>query len=589
MHCRKSKERDCVKRAEETAHMAAADCIQQFMRKHKEQVWVFASTFLTGFLIHFYMFSNKMINYFEMNNILTPMSMDKGDTLAMGRWFLPVVSRLSTVYSMPAVNGMICLVCLSLIACMLVDVFGLKSRVLILLCEGVIVSFPGVASYLSYGVNSDVFCVALLLSVLSGWVLYKSACSVKGMILSAVILCFCIGVYQPFMSVTIAIIFCMLYLQVWQEGKGFVSILKQVLRYVLTLAAGFILYYIVLQIVTAVTGISVGDYHGINDMASFTLKGIAKGGVYTYFYFLYYLFSMKYANFPLVIVFDGLAAALFLLYTIAGYRKFQKGTREKGSLICQILLVVFLPIGVNASPFLMADRVGNGVDRYMMFSMMLLFALLLKLMETMVDAGKKAVENGGSRQNGPEGETDGQGADGERCRGAKSKEEKGVSARLEALPQWVVILAVTAVIWGNYYQCNQGYYRAEAMTKSTDSLLTRLAYRIESAEGWSPELPVYLAGCEALFNENCDTEIEAFTGLTRVDGTEIKPWYNEGAVVKYMQVYLNFPMHTVSNEQKENILASAEFAQMGIYPQRDSMRMINGVLVVKFGETESVE
>lgn len=589
MHCRKRKERDCVKRAEETAHMAAADCIQQFMRKHKEQVWVFASTFLTGFLIHFYMFSNKMINYFEMNNILTPMSMDKGDTLAMGRWFLPVVSRLSSVYSMPAVNGMICLVCLSLIACMLVDVFGLKSRVLILLCEGLIVSFPGVASYLSYGVNSDVFCVALLLSVLSGWVLYKSACSVKGMIISAVVLCFCIGVYQPFMSVTIAIIFCMLYLQVWQEGKGFIFILKQVLRYVLTLAAGFILYYIVLQIVTAATGISVGDYHGINDMTSFTLKGIAKGGVYTYFYFLYYLFSMEYANFPLVIVFDGLAAALFLLYTIAGYRKFQKGMREKGSLICQILLVVFLPIGVNASPFLMADRVGNGVDRYMMFSMMLLFALLLKLMEAVADAGKKAVENGGSRQNGPEGETDGQGADGERCRGAKSKEEKGVSARLEALPQWVVILAVTAVIWGNYYQCNQGYYRAEAMTKSTDSLLTRLAYRIESAEGWSPELPVYLAGCEALFNENCDTEIEAFTGLTRVDGTEIKPWYNEGAVVKYMQVYLNFPMHTVSNEQKENILASAEFAQMGIYPQRDSMRMINGVLVVKFGETESVE
>lgn len=569
--------------------MAAADGIQQFMRKHKEQVRVFASTFLIGFLIHFYMFSNKMINYFEMNNILTPMSMDKGDTLAMGRWFLPVVSRLSTVYSMPAVNGMICLVCLSLCACMLVDVFGLKSRVLILLCEGVIVSFPGVASYLSYGVNSDVFCVALLLSVLSGWVLYKSACSVKGMILSAVFLCFCIGVYQPFMSVTIAIIFCMLYLQVWQEGKGFVSILKQVLRYVLTLAAGFILYYIVLQIVTAVTGISVGDYHGINDMTSFTLKGIAKGGVYTYFYFLYYLFSMEYANFPLVIVFDGLAAVLFLLYTIAGYRKFQKGTREKGSLICQILLVVFLPIGVNASPFLMADRVGNGVDRYMMFSMMLLFVLLLKLMEAMADAGKKAAENGGSRQNGPEGETDGQGADGERCSGVKSKEKKGVSVRREAVPQWLTIFAIAAVICGNYYQCNQGYYRAEAMTKSTDSLLTRLAYRIESTEGWNPELPVYLADCEALFNENCDTEIEAFTRLTRVDGTEIKPWYNEGAVVKYMQVYLNFPMHTASNEQKESILSSVEFAQMGIYPQEDSMRVIDGVLVVKFGETESVE
>lgn len=533
--------------------MTAADRIQCFLQKHKDRVWVFFSTFLIGFLIHFYMFSNKLINYFEMNNILTPMSIDKGDTLAMGRWFLPVVSRLSSVYSMPAVNGVICLTCLSLIACMIVDVFGLKRRVLIVLCEGVIVSFPGVASYLSYGVNTDVFCVALLLSVASGWVLYHSACSIRGMVLSALILCFCIAVYQPFMSVTIALIFCMLYLQVWQEGKGFLSILKQALRYVIVLAAGFLLYYLVLQIVTAVTGISMGDYHGINDMTSFTLKGIAKGGVYTYFYFLYYLFSMEYANFPLVIVFDGLAALLFLFFTVIGYRTYQRGAREKGSLLCQILLVIFLPIGVNASPFLMADRVGNGVDRYMMFSMMLLFVLLLKLMDAVS-------EHGGAKE--------------------------AALARFSIMSQWMTILCLIAVIWGNYYMCNQGYFRAEAMTKSTDSLLNRLAYRIESTEGWSPGMPVYLANCEALFNENCDTQIAAFDGLTRVDGTEIKPWYNEDAVIKYMQVYLNFPVTQVSGMQQAEILASEEFARMGIYPGEDSMRMIDGVLVVKFAETE---
>lgn len=97
-------------------------------------------------------------------------------------------------------------------------------------------------------------------------------------------------------------------------------------------------------------------------------------------------------------------------------------------------------------------------------------------------------------------------------------------------------------------------------------------------------MPVYLANCGALFNENCDTQNAAFLGLTRVDGTEIKPWYNENAVVKYMQVYLNFPVTQVSAEQKETILASEEFKRMGIYPQENSMQMIDGVLVVKFGE-----
>lgn len=269
--------------------------------------------------------------------------------------------------------------------------------------------------------------------------------------------------------------------------------------------------------------------------------------------------------------------------------------REKGSLVCQILLVVFLPIGVNAVPFLMADRVGNGVDRYMMFSMMLLFILLLKLMDAMAEpdaaalkAGQNAGESGRKKTEAAEEKADGKtlkGGDGKRA----EMERHHASAWKSLLPQWLTIFALTAVIWGDYYQCNQGYYRAEAMTKSTDSLLTRLAYRIENAEGWSPETPVFLANCEALFNENCDTDIEAFTGLTRVDGTEIKPWYNEGAVIKYMQVYLNFPVDPIAEEQKEAVLASQEFTQMGIYPREDSMRMIDGVFVVKFGETEEAD
>ena len=528
---------------------SAVEWIENSIRKHLYQVKVFCFTFLIGFLIHVYMLTNKFYNYFEMNNILTPMSIDKGDTLAMGRWFLPVVSKLSSVISMPAVNGVICLVCLSLVACMTVDMLKIKRLVLAVVTGAVLVSFPGVASYLSYGVNSDVFCVALLLSVASAWVLYRTNRSWLGVAGSAILLCCCIGVYQPFMSVTIALIFCMIFLEVWKEGKGFQTIVKQVIRYLVALAVGFVLYYVMLKIVTAVLGISVGDYHGVNEIASFTVKGIIKGIVYTYFYFLWYLFSPEYANFTLLIIFDVIAAALFFYYSICGYRVHAKGKREKGSLFCQVLLIMLLPIGVNATPCLMADRVGNGVDRYMMFSMMFLFVLLLKLMDELEVAELKKA----------------------------------------TVFQWTTLACVAALAWSNSYMCNQGYFRAEAMTNSENAMLNRLAYRLETHEEWSPETPVYFANCEALFNDNTDTEIDAFTGLTRVDGTEIKPWYNYDAVVKYMEVYLNFPVTKPSEETQEEILQSEEFAQMGIYPETDSIRMIDGVLVVKFNENETEE
>lgn len=524
--------------------ISATEWLETNIKKHRYQVKVFCSTFLIGFLIHVYMLTNKFYNYFEMNNILTPMSMDKGDTIAMGRWLLPLVSKLSSVISMPAVNGVICLFCLSLVTCMTVDLLQIRRMLLAVLTGAVLVSFPGVASYLSYGVNSDVFCVALLLSVASAWVLYRTNRSAWGIVGSAVLLCCCIGVYQPFMSVTIALIFCMIFMDVWKEGKGFATIAGQVLRYLIALIAGFVLYYLVLKIVTAVLGISVGDYHGVNEIASFTLKGIAKGIVYTYLYFLRYLFTLEYANYPLVIIFDVVAAVMFFYYCIRGYRMHAKGEREKGSLLCQILLILLLPIGVNATPCLMADRVGNGVDRYMMFSIMFLFVLLLKLLEE-----TESYEHG-----------------------------KAV------ILQWVTLAGVVALVWGNTYMCNQGYFRAEAMTNSENAMLNRLVYRLETHEDWTPDTPVYFANCEELFNENTDTEIAAFDALTRVDGTEIKPWYNYDAVVKYMEVYLNFPVTKPSEDVQKEILASEEFAQMGIYPEADSIRMIGNVLVVKFNE-----
>lgn len=528
---------------------SAVEWIENTIKKHHYQAKVFCMTFLVGFLIHVYMLTNKFYNYFEMNNILTPMSIDKGDTLAMGRWLLPLISKLSSVISMPAVNGMICLVCLSLVTCMTVDILKIERLLLAILTGTIIVSFPGVASYLSYGVNSDVFCVALLLAVASAWVLYRTGRSIWGMVGAVVLLCCCIGVYQPFMSVTIALIFCMIFMDVWKEGKGFATIAKQVVRYLIVLAVGFTLYYIVLKIVTAVLGISVGDYHGVNEIASFTVKGVAKGIVYTYFYFLWYLFSPEYANFTLVIVFDVLAAMLFFFYCITGYRVHAKGSREKGNLFCQILLIVLLPVGVNATPCLMADRIGNGVDRYMMFSMMFLFILLLKLMDEMEIAEVKKA----------------------------------------TVFQWATLVCTISLIWGNTYMCNQGYFRAEAMTNSENAMLNRLVYRLETHEEWTTDTPVYLANCEALFNENMYTQIDAFTGLTRVDGTEIKPWYNYDAVVKYMNVYLNFPVIKITEEEQETILASEEFAQMGIYPAQDSVGMIDGVLVVKFNENAQSE
>ena len=52
-------------------------------------------------------------------------------------------------------------------------------------------------------------------------------------------------------------------------------------------------YYLILQLTIALTGVQLSDYHGVDSMTSFTIKGIVKGFVYTYGYFLSYFFRNK--------------------------------------------------------------------------------------------------------------------------------------------------------------------------------------------------------------------------------------------------------------------------------------------------------
>ena len=132
--------------------------------------------------------------------------------------------------------------------------------------------------------------------------------------------------------------------------------------------------------------------------------------------------------------------------------------------------------------------------------------------------------------------------------------------------------------------CNQAYYRMDVMTNQEDTFLNRVVGRIEETEGWSSDMPVYLANCTSIFDENYDVEIPPFERLTRMDGTKLEPWYNRSAIAKYMRVYLHFPVNEATEEQVEQLEQTAEYQQMGIYPAENSVQIINNVMVVKFND-----
>ncbi len=522
--------------------------------------WTFAMTFLAGLLVHFYNMSHKFFNYFEMGNIFSEMPFFQEDTLGLGRWFMPVATNLFTSFSMPVFNTVISLLYISLSAALIVDLLEIRSRVYAVLFGLVFVTFPGLTCVLSYGVNCDEITLALLLSIASAYTFYKCK---WGIVWGAALLCLSLGAYQPYMSATIGVIYLMLFMKAFREKSSWKSFALSVGRAVAMLAAGFVLYYAILQLAITVTGVSLSDYHGVDNMTSFTPKGIAKGLVYTYGYFLSYFFTTAYTYTIDRIVCNVIGAVAFGVILIRRLRggRMDGGKKEEGasggvgSDTCSnavlVLLFCFLPLGVNAAPFLMADRVGAGVDRYMIFSLMFLWALLLAMLDT--------------------------------CR---EERQTFLPCRLKNLLQWAGSVAVAASILSGFLICNQAYHRMEAMTETTGALLGRIAARMEEQPQWHKDIPVYFVNCRALVNQNYEVEQPAYDTLRNMPGTFLRSSYSEEAIVKYLEVYLHFPVREATEQQREAVERNPAFRRMESYPAESAVQIIDGVMVVKISEGE---
>lgn len=544
-----------------------ADTAREFWKKHRFSIELFGAIYLFGLIVHLYMFTNKFFNYFELGNIFADMSFTQGDTIAQGRWFLPIATNLFTGFSMPLVNGLVSLFYIAAAAVMTIDLLRIRSRLYALLFGFSFAAFPGYACTLAYGVNADAIAMGVFLCALAVW-LYRKW---KYGFLPAILLIGCgLGAYQTYLSVSIGMIYMLLFFEAYEEKLEWKPFVWKAVKAGAMLACGFLVYYGVLQLSTVLVGVSLTDYHGVDSMTSFTLKGIAKGLVYTYGYFLAYFFSDQYIYTVFRIVCNIAGGVVFFIF-VGKRLLFHKRQKNNVSFLMLLVLTALLPLGVNATPFLMADRVGAGVDRYMIPSIMFLWAMLMKLMDVCAHPEGAYPE---------EMHTDGT------CGKEKNVPDgRGGSAVLS----WIGTVSAAVAVVSSVMICNEAYHRMDAATQVTASYLNRIAVRLEEMPEWQQGMPVYFANTKPFMSSTYDVEIPAYDRMTNMPGTEISPHYNERGIAKYFRAYLHMPIGDAGEEKKERIGRTREFAAMPAYPQEGSIAVIEDVIVVKLCESEEVQ
>ena len=250
--------------------------IRKLYREKVKREWkiAFLSAFLLGLLVHIYKFTNTLPNHDSLWHGYTDLNV-----VDSGRWFLSPACGISSYFDLPWVNGLLSIFYIALTCVVITELFHLKNPVVIILCNGLLVTFPGITETYFYEFTADGYMLAMLLSTLAVYFSTFEKRNVWYFLLSAALLCLACGIYQSYVSFAMLLTLFYFIQELLENRRSNkecgLYIAKQAGIYVLGLGA----YYAIWKICLAVQHAAANDYLGIGSAGASGgfLSGILSG------------------------------------------------------------------------------------------------------------------------------------------------------------------------------------------------------------------------------------------------------------------------------------------------------------------------
>jgi hypothetical protein len=513
----------------------------------------FFSTFILGWIANLYAFTNSLINQDTVNEGYQDLGLDF--VLVQGRWLQYPCRLLGSIFPSPVIHGFFGIFALALSAAIITAIFQPLSRVSIVLMSLLLGSFPINACFFSYMYMSHIYYISLLFAVLA--VLLVEQNRWYTCLLSAICVMCSVAIYQSFLSVTIALIVVVYFIKLldlehFQLKHWFLG----GLRNAVTVVVGYVFYGIVTKILLAVRGVELRGYLGTDQSFSFSLSAlpmtiqITLDDIKTFYLTTIWVQHKTFvlANLFMFGVFAGLA--LWAIIKCIRQRKF-----GLTALILVYLLV--MPFLIDNIYLLMNLR--GSVHMLMQYDYLVPYIMLVAVLPVL-----------------------------QRYAFSKKLPFDRICKHGSNLVSLGCLLAILIVSYHGFIITNQLYTRMENNMTAVNSSLTSMMTRIEEIEGWTPSQPVYIVNGRGLLNSTLSATQGYYQelGNTLWVGTDDYEWGTSSLMYSsqmylYIYRYFNLLLELPTDEQCEAILTSDEYAGMDVFPAESSIRVIDGVVVVK--------
>lgn len=510
----------------------------------KQEKTAFLSAVVLGLMTHAYAFFNKLYNYDELAN--TP-----GGFLAAGnnRWFYEIMGRFSGKvmggsYSLPFFYGTVSILFLSVSALLIVRMFQVKSTILAGCIGGILVTFPAVTCMFYFMYLSPYFSVGIFLSILAAYLVIRHPKNRWCNIAAVVALACSTGTYQAYFPDTVCLFVISIILLCAFGGEEWKikEIILLAVRYIIVLALGMILYFILNKFLMTYwdASVALGSYQGMDTMGQITVSELLDAVKRCYeSFFALGTRGVSHVNERAVMMKGFRLVLLLFIISVICLICVKKGDWDKKALMFSGFII--FPIALFL-PYVMAPK----ASYYTLMGYAVVFWLIF--LAVWADYFYQ------------------------KMRGVKL---------IPSGFQWLtsVILAMFCILYIGY---GNGCYMALEYTKMHDMLYFQtMVTQIKSVEGYTDNMPL------AVIGNNIDDETNSagslLGGTFSLDG-RAESNVNGTAGIYLISKYLGYNPQFCTYEELKEWVEREEVKEMPCYPQEGSIQVIEGTVIVKLSE-----
>ena len=502
----------------------------------------FVTAILVGIIAHITMMTDTIMSQDGIWNSMQYARAGDWET-TLGRWGIEIAGRLHNFVAIPSITTMLCLFLMAVTSCFIVDLFGLKSKFSAIFTGAILVVSPCLTATLLYVYTSVAYCVDMLVAVLAIWFIYKFKYKKLGVVLGTLCFTFALSIYQSYMGVTVGICIMLSIVNLLKNNSKIKDVFIDIGKTVLAVLVGGILYYVLTMCILNYLNLDMATYNGANNLSiSKVIENFGNGFVSTYKDFVEFFFGdniIRNANYRrdiwYALFFLGLVLSL-----VVNFVKLKADSKKEKAFKIVLALIMFLliPFGLN-----IVSIIAVGTTMYALTAAQLV--LIVPFAFAMFE-----MEN------------------------------------TEMFSKWMLILGCMCIV-GTYYLSDSTSYAALKMTyNQAYSSTMRVLDRIETTPGYEKNMPLLLAGIIGNNNYPRTSNLYGFTIGELANHTVFHGTYGGqvGTWVNYMKVFFGLDIPMCDQDTYRTIVTGEEYKDMEMFPAEDSIRIMNGVVVVKLSE-----